>query len=193
MEPEERRLGHEASTDFVVVPETASVADARAAGAAWAVITDAGSRPARLVSAAELARLPGEYPVGGARARPVLVLPAGLPVSYVTRTAQFARGQGGLLNIGGIVVYDESPAKPAGVWAGPSFQDFMLPLALEFPSARTFDPTLPGRISIPPVERACAFTEAAVVCGSSRKFDQLPDDMPACDNPRRLTAHLFTW
>ena len=50
MEPEERRLADEASTDFVVVPETASVDDALAPGAAWAVITDAESRPARLRS-----------------------------------------------------------------------------------------------------------------------------------------------
>ena len=126
------------------------------------------------------------------RSRPVLVLPAGLPVGYVTRTAQYARSAG-LLDIGGIVVYGESPAKPAGVWAGPSFRDFMVELALESPATRSFDPTLPGRISIPPVSRSCAFAEATVVCGSPRKFEQLPDNMPSCDNPRHLTAHRFTW
>jgi hypothetical protein len=193
MEPEERRLAHEASTDFVVVPETASVADALALGAAWAVITDAESCPARLVAAAELARLPGEQPLAAVRGRPVLILPAELPVGYVTRTEQYARSAGDLLDIGGIVVYGASPAEPAGVWAGPSFRDYMVELALESPVTRSFGSMLPGRISIPLVERACAFAEAAVVCGSSRKFEQLPDNMPSCDNPRHLAAHRFTW
>jgi hypothetical protein len=79
------------------------------------------------------------------------------------------------------------------VWAGPSFQDFVADLALESSPTRSFDSALPGRINIPLVQRACAYAEAAVVCGWSRKFDQLPDDMPPCDNPRHLTAHLFTW
>jgi hypothetical protein len=63
MNPGERRLADVASNNLadvasnniVSLPETASVADARAAavGAEWIVVTDAGSRPVRVIAPAE--------------------------------------------------------------------------------------------------------------------------------------------
>jgi hypothetical protein len=193
MEPEERRLADVASADIITVPDTASVADARAAaaaaGAAWIVITDAESRPVRVLPTAELTQVPAARPIATAAAGLVFVLPSRLPVDLLGRTGQVRRNAADLLNIRGIVIYDEHPAKPVGVWAGPSLNHYLFLLS----PSRTYDPTLPGIINIPPIQRTCEFTEAALTCGFLRKFDELPDDMPLCDNPKHLTAHSFTW
>ena len=191
MKPEEQRLADLASVDIVTVPETASVADARAAagGAEWIVLTDAESRPVRVLATAELEDVPTVRPIASIEAGPVFVLPSRLPVDLVGRTSQARRNAGGLLNIRGIVIYDEHPTRPVGVWAGPSLHRYLFLLS----PSRTYDPTLPGHRSIPPIQHTCAFAEAALICEFLREFDELPDDMPRCDNPKHMTAHTFTW
>lgn len=191
MKPEERRLVDVASVAIVTVPETASVGDARAAavGAEWVVLTDAESRPVRVLTAAELDHAPTGRSIAGVEAGPVFVLPSRLPVDLLGRTSQVRRNMGALLNIRGIVIYDEHPTRPVGVWAGPSLGHTLFLLS----PSRTYHPTLPGTINIPPIQHTCAFAEATLICGFLRGFDELPDDMPPCDNPKHMTAHSFTW
>jgi hypothetical protein len=191
MKPEAQRLADVASVDIVTVPETASAADARtaAAGAEWTVITDAESRPVRLLATAELEHVPAARPIASVEAGPVFVLPSRLPIDLVGRTSQVKRNAGSLLKIRGIVIYDEHPTRPVGVWAGPSLSHYLFQLS----PSRTYDPTLPGPINIPPIQHTCAFAEAALICGFFLEFDELPDDMPPCGNPKHMTAHTFTW
>jgi hypothetical protein len=191
MKPEAQRLSDVASADIVTVPETASVADARAAavGAEWTVITDAESRPVRVLATAELEDVPTARQMASVKAGPVFVLPSRLPIDLVGRTSQVRRNAGELLEISGIVIYDEHPTRPVGVWAGPSLSHYLLRLT----PSRAYDPTLPGHRDIPSIQHTCAFAEAALICAFFREFDELPDDMPPCDNPKHMTSHTFTW
>ncbi len=191
MTPEEQRLIDVASQNIVSVPDTATVSEARAAavGAEWVIITDAASRPVRVLATAELEHAHATRAITSVEAGPVFVLPSRLPVDFVQRTSQVKRNAGELLRIRGIVIYDEHPTRPIGVWAGPSLSRYLFRLS----PSRTYDPTLPGPINIPPIQHACAFAEADLTCEFLQEFDELPDDMPPCENPRHMTAHNFTW
>jgi len=190
----ETRLADVASADFVTVPATASVAEARsrAAGARWIVLTDASARPAALLAAAELGPLPPGLPVADAGAGAVLALPGWLPVDQLLRASEVRRSAQRLTEVRGIVAYDEDPARLAGVWAGPDFSPFRSVLSTSR-SIFSFDSALPGHLDIPPVQHACAFSQATAVCGFLLDWDELPDDLPPCGNPRHLTAHSFVW
>ena len=80
----------------------------------------------------------------------------------------------------------------AGVWAGQDFSLFQSVLSTSR-GIFSFDSALPGHRDIPKVQHACAFRQAAAVCGFLLDWDELPDDLPPCENPRQLTAHSFTW
>jgi hypothetical protein len=151
---------------------------------------DAGSRPVRVLAAAELEHVPTGRPIASVEAGPVFILPSRLPVDLLRRTSQVRRNADRLLNISGIVIYNEHPTRPVGVWADSSLGDYLFLLS---PTRSSYDPTLPGSINIPPIQHTCAFAETALICGFLREFDELPDDMPPCDNPKRMTAHSFSW
>jgi hypothetical protein len=193
MEPE-TRLADVACADFVAVPATASVAEARslAAGSRWIVLADASARPTGLLAAAELEPLPPGLPMANVGAGAVLVLPSWLPVDQLLRASEVRRSAKRLPEVRGIVAYDENPARLAGVWAGQDFGPFQSVLSTSR-GIFSFDSSLAGHPDIPPVQHACAFAQASSVCGFRRDWDELPDDMPPCDNPRHLTAHSFVW
>lgn len=191
MRPKAQRLADMVSTDIVTVPETASVADVRAvaSGAKWTVITDAESRPVRMLATAELEHVPAVRSITSVEAGLVFVMPSRLPIDYVGRTSQVRRNVGGLLEIQGIVTYDEHATSPIGVWAGPSLGHYLSLLTASHASGSW----LPGNVDIDLTEHECAFTEVALICEFYLEFEELPDDMPPCDNPKHMTAHTFTW
>jgi hypothetical protein len=90
-----------------------------------------------------------------------------------------------------IIAYDEDPARPTGVWAGRDFTAVRSVLAAN--RLFRFDSALPGRPAIPPVRHPCAFAESAAICEFIGEFEELPDRLPPCDNPKHLMAHAFTW
>jgi hypothetical protein len=191
MEPDAQSLVDLASTDIVSVPGTASVGDARAAagGAEWAVITDAASRPVQVLHTSELDAVQDDRVVASLDGAPVFVLPSRLPLDLVGRTSQAARIGARLLQVRAIVVYDQDPTRPVGVWGGSDFGTFLSQLS----PSRSYDSSLPGNINLPPIRRPCSFFEAAVVCEWILECKELPDDMPECENPKQLTAHAFSW
>jgi len=192
MEPDSL-LADVASADFVTVPTAATVAEARsaAAGKQWIVLTDAAGLPVRVLSPASLTGLPPADPLAGLKAGAVLLLPEWLPVDQLARARSVRCSGQRLADVRAIVTYNDDPIRPAGVWAGRDFGAVRSVLSADrlFP----FNSALPGRPDIPPVRHACAFAEAAAVCGCSQDFDELPDSLPECDNPKHLTAHAFTW
>src|SRR5579871_999442 len=144
MEPDSL-LADVASADFVTVPTTATVAEARSAapGTQWIVLTDAAGLPVRVLSPASLTGLPPADPLAGLQAGAVLLLPGWLPIDQLARARSVRCSGQRLADVRAIVTYNDDPIRPTGVWAGRDFGAVRSVLSAD--RLFLFNSALPGR------------------------------------------------
>jgi len=199
VDPALQRLGEVVDTSVATVPGSSTVNDAlTSAGVVdWVVVTDEVGEPVGLVPGGQLlsahpqwSGAPAEQRVADLVSSPVAVLPAWLNIAQSLQTwavqeLAAATTASEIFDVG-IVVVDEG--RPVGVLAG-------APMAQYLNVWSSIDTQLGGGItSIGRVTHDCHYSEPGVdACKAIRSFSEMPDLMPDCDNPRKLTPHLFLW
>jgi hypothetical protein len=83
----------------------------------------------------------------------------------------------------------EEGGAPLGVWAG---QDLAEQVVSHGSTRFATDVGLNGQINIAVVRLICKYREELRCCLAPRTFPELPDRLPQCENPRHMSAHLFT-
>ena len=141
----------------------------------WIVLVDS-NRPVSALAPA--ARLDPAAPLPA-----IIVAPADLDLDAALASDAFAEAAG----VSAVVLVDGEAV--VGVWGGPSLANAVV----RGPARGVPRSVLPETPTIPVIVRSCTFTEGGAICASSSSFPGKPFPMPACPNPRHLSAHDFNW
>jgi CBS domain-containing protein len=185
-----KRLDEVATKQIRSVPAGATVSDALAASgdAHWVVLTGVDQRPVGLVPAADLHEADGTQKVSSLFSGPLVVQRGRSTVAEAVRDARFTAHEGMLTEIRGLVVVTDDGTEPIGVWSGPDFNQFLVAGVRGF-----IDTQLGGVVGIDNLVQRCRFAEDGKTCSSTQEFAEMPDEMPDCANPDKLTDHKFVW
>jgi hypothetical protein len=193
-----KNLDQLASRDISVVSGGATVGEvaAGAADAAWLVVTGPDEQPLGLLSRARLARADDDrQQVIDLITRPVIVLPAHLPVAAALRSWTFHDLKNELADLDGVILVDHDDT-PVAALPGQDVDRYLPPAAARLALLTYVDTGLPGPITnIGRIVRLCRFVgqPARTKCAAVRSFSAKPATPPDCDNPHRLRPHAFKW
>ena len=167
----------------ISVSPSTLVADALAQAADWLLVEHDGQLMG-VLHRADLEKAPPSDPIRSVvpETPTVVLADAAVPVSDLLASSAVQA-----VAPAAVVVMEGD--KPIGIWS----EDVLLETSALGVARYGSDSMLPGQIKIPPIVKCCQFRAIGAICGAVRSFVSRPVEMPACDDPKHVGIHPFSW